>query len=141
MTTEALLITLAILALGLVWLALPFAQRQARLSGAELARYKEREVLLTDYERILATLRDIDEDYRLGKLPPDAYTVERERWAVQGAAVLAALEQLGGQSAQQHAKAKGKANQTQQPGADAALDQAIEQAIANYAKAKEGAGD
>jgi len=38
------------------------------------------------YERILQTVRDLDEDYLVGKLPAEQYTAERARWMEQGAA-------------------------------------------------------
>jgi hypothetical protein len=138
---ESAIISLVILALGLVWLAVPFVRGGARVNAAETARQKERDTLLTSYERILSVLRDLDEDYRLGKLAEADYFAEREQWAGQGAAVLAALEKAGGHKPTHMTKAKQKAARTAQPDADAALDAAIEQAIASYVSAKEGAGD
>lgn len=139
MTTGALIISSFVLVLGVVWLALPFLRRGATLRAQEVTRQKEREALLTTYERILTTLRDLDEDYSLGKLPPEGYQVERERWAAQGAAVLEALEHAGGRKPT-YAQPAHKATVSTQADAEALLDDAIEKAIANYVQAQNGAG-
>ncbi len=148
MSAEALMITLLIAAAGLFWLAQPFMQRGSTLKGAELKLYKEREALLTSYERILGVIRDLDEDYNLGKLQQADYTAERASWAAQGAAVLEALEKLTGSPmrAVKTSKTSKAARQQPEPAEagsdpDMVLDAAIEQAIAKYVEAKGGAGD
>lgn len=52
--------------------------------------------LRASYERIKSTLRDLDDDYALGKLDDAAYQAERERWLTEGARVLAALDEAQG---------------------------------------------
>jgi hypothetical protein len=135
MSIEGLGISLLILGLGIAFLAQPFLRRSAVPKDAALQEQKHRETLLVSYERILTTIRDIDEDYQLGKLPQDAYAELREQWAEQGAAVLESLEKLNGRKPKDKKTADKAA-----PDADAVLDDAIEQAIANYVKAKSSAG-
>jgi hypothetical protein len=137
MSIEGLGITLLILALSIAYMAQPFFRRAAAPKNEVLQQQKERDALLTTYERILTTIRDIDEDYQLGKLPQEAYAELREQWAERGAAVLEALDKLDGHKA----KKKKKTEEVAATDADAALDEAIEQAIANYVKAKSNSGN
>ncbi|MFN8376405.1 MAG: hypothetical protein U0694_26480 [Anaerolineae bacterium] len=137
MSIEGLIVSLVILGGGLFWLALPFLRRGA-WSKAELAQQKERERILANYERIIATIRDLDEDFQLGKFSQEVHTTQRAYWTEQGAETLKLLEQMGGQKKQEPKP------MSKQPQADpdAALDAAIEQAIANYVSAKKsGATD
>ncbi|NWF68142.1 MAG: hypothetical protein HXY40_03570 [Chloroflexi bacterium] len=142
MSIEGLGISLLILVLGLLAVAQPFFRRAKTPKTSDVLQRKERETLLNDYERVLATMRDLDEDYQLGKLPPEAYSTLREHWAAQGTTLLEALEKLNG--VKPGARAGKKAQKAQTVPADAAdeaLDAAIEQAIANYVKAKNNASD
>lgn len=136
MSIEGLVITLLILGVSIAYLAVPFFRRTITLKDAALQQQKEHETLLVSYERILTTIRDIDEDYQLGKLPQDAYSELREKWAERGASVLESLEKLNG-----HKPKEKKKVETASPDADTVLDDAIEQAIANYVKAKSNAGN
>ena len=139
MSTEGIIVGLVILALSVLSLALPLFRRRRLVAGSEeLARQKERESLLTSYQRTLTVLRDMDEDQLTGKLTQADYEAERGYWADQGVAILEALEKLGVQkpaAKPRKAAARHTAQQTAaQADPDAALDDAIEQAIANYAK-------
>jgi hypothetical protein len=141
MSTEGIIVGLVMLALAVLWLALPMLRRRQAITGDDLARQKERENLLTSYQRTLSVLRDMDEDRLTGKLTQVDYDAERGYWADQGVAILEALEKLGVQkpSAKPRKAAAQPAAQAAQPGVaqedpDAVLDDAIEQAIANYAK-------
>lgn len=136
MSIEGLGISLLILGLGIAYLVQPFLRRSAVPKDSAVLQQKEREMLLASYERILMTIRDIDEDYQLGKLPQDAYAGLREQWAEQGAAVLETLEKLNGHKPKEKIKVEKAVRD-----ADAVLDDAIEQAITNYVKAKSNAGD
>jgi hypothetical protein len=135
MSTTGLVISVVIAALGLAWLALPLVRRSAAADGGAVTR--EREVLLTTYERILATVRDLDEDYQIGKVSPDAYNAERAHWTEKGAAVLQALEKTGSPHSA-HAKILHPA---QKAAETTSADDPIEQAIAAYVRAREQAGD
>jgi hypothetical protein len=143
MSTEGIIVGLVMLALAVLWLALPLFRRRRLMAGSEeLARQKERETLLTSYQRTLSVLRDMDEDRLTGKLTQADYDAERGYWADQGVAILEALEKLGVKKPEAKPR-KAAARQVVQSAAqqaaaqedpDAVLDDAIEQAIANYAK-------
>lgn len=89
---------------------------------------KKRDELLTSYERVLATIRDLDEDHNTGKLGSDAYQSERAYWTEQG---ITLLQQLEPQEEERPARKAAKAEK-----ADTQLDDAVEKAIADYRKAK-----
>jgi hypothetical protein len=125
------IVSVVILLVGLAWLAWPLVRRNAGTGAADVTKQKEREALVTAYERILTTIRDLDEDQQIGKLPQDVYAIERAHWAAQGAAVLQALEKLGGYKPPKRAQVAPSA-------ADTALDEAIETAISRYVKAHGG---
>ncbi len=134
MSLEGTLAAVIMLIAGVVWLALPIMRRRYFPSVEELKRRKDRDALLTTYERTLASLRDVNEDHLTGKLSNQDYEAERTYWTDQGVAVLEALEKAGGAL-----PTRQRRNSTQpavQPplDADAALDDAIEQTIASYIK-------
>ncbi len=140
MSTEGIIAAAIMVIVGVIWLSLPILRRKFAPAPDQLARQKEREILATTYERTLASLRDVDEDHLTGKLSETDYEAERAYWMEQGAAVLQALEQAGGQLRGKAAKAAKAAKAMQsEPSAqaadpDAMLDDAIEQTIANYIK-------
>lgn len=102
----------------------PFAAKsRAGLFGNETQ--KARDELLTSYERVLSTIRDLDEDYNTGKLEPDTYKSERSYWTEQGIALLQQLEP------QEDAPRKSNKKQV-----DTAADDEVEKAIAAYRKSK-----
>jgi hypothetical protein len=137
MSGFGLLITAVLLVVALAWLALPWL-RKSRAGSVDPAQARERDALLTSYERILNTIRDLDEDFQVGKLSQAAYTAERARWAEQGAATLEALEKIGGRPA----KATGKKARKAAPAAahETPAEDPVEQAIAAYARARDAAG-
>jgi hypothetical protein len=132
MSTGGLFLSVVIFILGALWLAQPILRRKTAYNGTSQA--KEREVLLTEYERVLSTIRDLDEDFNIGKLSKAAYDAERSYRTKQGVEILQALEKLGVSKPAEKLKKQAKA----QPDADAVLDAAIEQAIASYVSATSG---
>lgn len=132
--------TLIIIAASIAVLLLPILRREKSLKGTALTLHKEREALLTAYERVLTTIRDLDEDFRVGKLAQAEYDRERELWSDRGVEVLQALEKAGGARPKHVVKpaARKAAVVAADPDAEKALDEAIEQAIANYVTAKAG---
>ncbi|MFQ3566591.1 MAG: hypothetical protein SNJ59_06300 [Aggregatilineales bacterium] len=143
MSVEGLLIILLVVIASVVFIALPFTHTRAgSFSPAEIERQKERDALVTHYRRVVAAIRDLDEDFRTGKLPAETYEADRAAWMDQGAAVLQALEAFDGDESAKQAKRKdGTKRKSAESTADAALadsllDDAIERAIANYNKAK-----
>jgi len=120
---------IAFAAITLAAIVLPF-WRASHSSAPDTTHSsaKHRAQLVAAYERALSTLRDLDEDYQMGKLAQADYETSRLRWTEQGVALLQAIEQHDSQQPQgRHANKQDKAQK--------ALDDAIEQAIASYAQA------
>lgn len=138
MDIAAIVIVLVIAGVGLLWLAFPFFNR-AGLQAEGAFKQRDREKLLVDYERILTTIRELDDDFRLGKLSQETYQMEREAWAEQGTILVEQLEKLKASTPSRPPKSKPPKGP--QPDADSDLDAALEQAIAKYAKAKSGSGN
>ena len=134
MSTEGILAAVVMVVIGLIWLAFPLVRRKSSLNVQEIATQKERAALLTNYERTLASIRDLDEDHLTGKLAQADYELERGHWAEQGVAILQELEKYGVKKPTKPSKAvsRQKAAPTTQVDPDAQLDDAIEQAIAAY---------
>lgn len=82
---------------------------------------KQRERLRLYYERVVRNLRDLDEDYALGKIEDAAYQTERAAWVERGVQVLKALETL-----------PERAMIAETPADDRAIDAAIEAAVEKY---------
>lgn len=129
MSVTGILIGVLMLVGSLAWLAFPLLKRQdaARKTAVDPDQ-------VSAYERILQTVRDLDEDYLVGKLPAEQYTAERARWMEQGAAHLESLEKLTGKPA--HKKSH-HAKPTPAQVDTAGQDDAVEQAIAAYIRARE----
>lgn len=126
MSIGGMIAAVALLVVTVAWILYPLLRVRA---NAQLSRQKERDALLTDYERVLLVLRDLDEDYNTGKLPQDVYDVERAQWTERGVMVLQRIEALN--TRQQPAHVTDKTPETQS-NADQVFDDAIEQAVANY---------
>ncbi len=122
MTFEALGLSLALIAIVLLWVAAPLLRHKPRFADQGEAISIER--LSVHYERVLTALRDLEEDHRLGKLSNTRYTDEREHWMAQGIEILAELDRVGALS---------PADQTVGE-LDAAIDHQIEKAVAAYRK-------
>lgn len=92
MTTDWLAAALALVALGagIAWVALPI-WRGAPPAAADDPRVVG---LLAVREAALATLRDLDEDARDGRLGVDDHARQRAEVIAQGAAALAALDRI-----------------------------------------------
>lgn len=130
MTLEAIVILIFVAAGSAMALALPIAQnRSGMYRRKEYLSQLDYDELLTEYERVLAMMRDLDDDYNIGKLAPDQYQFEREEWAERGIILLQQMESRG---------MKRPENTISQPPIenDAEMDQAIEEAIAAYRKAR-----
>jgi hypothetical protein len=96
-SVPGLLIALIGFAVVALFIAAPLLGRsvQAQEATPDAPPLEDREAeLRAAYERIKSTLRDLDEDYALGKLDDAAYQAERERWLTEGAHVLAALDEV-----------------------------------------------
>ena len=126
MSIEGILASAIIFVIGVMWLANPF-RNQANIHS-QLMKQQDRQSLLNAYERLLGRLRDLDEDFNLGKMPEADYQQERAQLAEKGAVLLAKIEQLlGGLKSYDHKPTSKSSSDT-----DALLDAAIESAIASY---------
>lgn len=126
MSIEGIIFAL-VLATGVIALiAAPLLRREPAHQNAQSQLVdKQRERLQLYYERVLRNIRDLDEDYSLGKLDEASYRQEREEWAQRGVQVLKALDSLTGESMI-------AATSTEDAAVDSAIDDAIEAAIKSY---------
>lgn len=127
MSIEGIIASIVMFLMGVVWVVYPIFSKSQ--SHAQLMTQQDHQSLLNAYERLLARLRDLDEDFNLGKMPPADYEIERAQLTERGASLLAQIE-----SALQLPKGA-KASKKADTKADADLDAAIESAIANYVTA------
>jgi hypothetical protein len=134
MEAGSLIVILVITALGAGWLALPFIRRQRGV--VENAPDIERNTLLNDYARVVALLRDLEEDHNTGKMNDEAYALEKARLSERGIALLEALDKEGLLPASRRVDAAHSSEAPPHSAADEALDEALEAAIARYASAK-----
>ena len=107
---------------------IPSCKNSAASSRTMVEAQKKRDELLTGYERVLATIRDLDEDHQTGKLDPGTYQREREYWTEQGILLLQKLDP----DADNVQASEPVIDEPEKSDADAELDDAIEKAIANY---------
>lgn len=123
MTTTILMIGGGLLLIATIGVLIPFIT-QRRRNQSNLSAKKAHDELLTHYERILATIHDLDEDHQAGKLAPATYQRERAYWTEQGINLLQQLK-----TAFDAVKNEGIA-QPAAPVPDQKLDYSIENAIA-----------
>ncbi|MBK8031036.1 MAG: hypothetical protein IPK17_16430 [Chloroflexi bacterium] len=129
MSGGGLIIGIVMLLAGLAYLALPFV-RGSRGSW-ETEQERERLRMIAAYERALVTVRDLDEDYHVGKLTQEIYEAERQRWTEHGAMLLQKLEETAAGDAKQNSKRRKTVEPT------VSEEDAVEQAIAAYVRARE----
>lgn len=126
MSVEGLLIGLVIVVFFGVFVFEPLLRhREGEFQSEGALTERQRERLLTYYDRVLTNIRDLDEDHATGKLATEAYAQEREAWVQRGIQVLRALETIGGASMIPTTAVDDAA-------IDQAIDTAIESAVASY---------
>lgn len=125
MSSAGLIVSLIIISAGVVWVLFPILQ-QAKRKGGEVTR--ERDELLTRYERVLSAIRDLDEDFQVGKLDATAHHEERTRWSQRGVEVLQKLEAVDGTT--------GAARELSPITENLSADDELEALIARYVKTK-----
>ena len=59
---------------------------------------QEQHKLLTQYEVVLTSIRDLEMDYHSGKMPEDDYHAERAEWVARGTSLLQQIDELTGQN-------------------------------------------
>ena len=121
MSIEGLIGLVVMLIVGLLGIGLPFVTNR-NTSQNHLKRELEmtRDELITVYERVLSTLRDLEDDYKSHKIHPADYEQEREYWSQYGVRLLQLLD--GEHSAEDNI---GDDYEMQ-------LDHSVEEAIQNY---------
>ncbi|MBL8132460.1 MAG: hypothetical protein JNL42_11430 [Anaerolineae bacterium] len=119
MSLEGLLFTLILAAAVLFIIAAPLLiRRRAQDAPGTTPGDLQRERLQAYYDRALSNLRDLDEDFALGKIEPALYEQDRAVWVERGVQALKALDLL----ASLHGAGDGSSG-------DGDLDQAIEAAV------------
>ena len=124
MSIEAAIVC-GILIFGSLYLVIAPFRSRSTVSAASLSFQRQRDALLVYYEQVTSSLRDLKEDSAAGKLSPEEYQVEYDKWMQRGVQILQALEELDREN--QPLIASGGA-----PVED--IDQAIEDAVQLYLK-------
>lgn len=113
-------IILTIIVVG--WVIWPFLRPPQPDDARHRALARQRERVLLYYERVLANIRDLDEDLATAKISPEEHAQERAMWAERGVQLLQLLDEL----AAQHSLDQDELAD------DAAIDAVIESRIAVY---------
>ena len=93
MSIEAAIVC-GILILGSLYLVIAPFRAKSTVSAAALSFQRQRDALLVYYQQVTSSLRDLQEDSVAGKLSPDEYQVEYEKWMQRGVQILQVLEEL-----------------------------------------------
>lgn len=128
MTITGLVIGIVLVAVAVLALIVPFVQQSRGNNRSDVEAQKKYDELMTSYERVLATIRDLDEDHQTGKLAPETYQRERGHWTEQGILLLQEIDPDGDNPPSKHDAVEAKTPEV----ADDVLDDAIEKAIAEY---------
>ncbi len=125
MSIAGTLIGVVMLLFSAIWVLYPILRREQARPVQEEALLKQHERLLVYYEQVLASIRDLDEDLAIGKIADDEHHHEREQWVQRGMIILSALDELD----------KRGVMVAEDVTDDEDIDHAIEDMIAQYAKA------
>lgn len=129
MSIEAAIVC-GILILGSLYVVIAPFRSKSTVSAAALAFQRQRDALLVYYEQVTSSLRDLKEDAATGKLSPEEYQIEYDKWMQRGVQILQVLEELDREN--QSLIATGD-----EPAMD--MDQAIEDAVQLYLKSTKAA--
>lgn len=94
MSLEGLVVSLTILVIVGLWVAAPLVNRRLQQARADSDSQLRHERLLAQYDRLLASLRDLEEDNATGKFQPDDYMPEREQLIQRGVQLLAMMDTI-----------------------------------------------
>ncbi len=121
MSLEGLIGFVVMLIIGLLGIGLPLiTNRNTSQNNRKRELEMTRDELITVYERVLSTLRDLEDDYKSHKIHPTDYEQEREYWSQYGVRL---LQLLDGESSLEDNNDYDDAMQ---------LDHSVEEAIQNY---------
>ena len=123
MSIEAAVVCGVLILASLYFVVAPFWSKDT-ISPAALSFQRQRDTLLVYYEQVTSSLRDLKEDEASGKLSPEEYQVEYEKWMQRGIQILQVLETLE--------REKQPLMSENTPAED--IDQAIEDAVQLYLK-------
>lgn len=90
MDIGAIFLLLALLTLVAMFLAQPFMERRSKIVSAEEL---ELSTILADRDRYINSLKELDFDHTLGKIPEDDYPVQRADLLKKGADALRRLDE------------------------------------------------
>ncbi|MBK8135609.1 MAG: hypothetical protein KA401_01645 [Anaerolineae bacterium] len=93
MSIEAVVVSAVMILLALYLVITPFRSTQT-VSPAALQFQRQRDALLVYYQQVTSSLRDLQEDSASGKIPPEEFEVEHEKWMQRGVQILQALQEL-----------------------------------------------
>jgi hypothetical protein len=125
MSAQGLIVSLILSSIGIAWIIFPFLKRDLGNAADNRSPFqKEHEQLSHQYELVITTIRELEEDHSTGKIQPDEYGRERPLWAQRGVKILKQLDQLE----QAHPALRSSAKTPD----DNAIDDAIEAAISRY---------
>ena len=103
MSTTGFWLVVLITIITALFLVLPFLSRRRTTPDEDDSTNYSQQVAA--YERVLLTIRDLDEDYSTHKLDEVSYQTEREHWVQQGITLLQVMdvgyESLGGDAVSQ----------------------------------------
>lgn len=127
MSTETAVVCGVMILLSLYLVIAPFFSKQT-VSPASLHFQRQRDALLVYYQQVTSSLRDLQEDSASGKVTPEEYQTEYEKWMQRGVQILQALQELD------------REHQPLMVSADTPVEdvnQAIEDAVQTYLKSHE----
>lgn len=130
MSTQGLLVSLVIMVLGLAWIVYPLFSREVYSGGKQALVLKQYGELQRRYAQTITAIRELDEDHATGKISSEEYEVERQRRAQQGVEVLKAIDNMG----KNNPALKPAASRAVPKAKDVSIDDAIEDAVAQYLK-------
>ena len=91
MTTGGLIATAIMLLIVIGTVAAPFLRRQINQAAVDAEQW---DIYNLQYQRTLTNIRDLDEDFALGKIQPDFHEIERSKLIEQGVTLLKSMEDL-----------------------------------------------
>ena len=125
MSALGLTVSLVLAGIGVAWIVFPLLKRDLGSAADNRTPFKkEHEQLTHQYELVISTIRELDEDHSTGKIQPDEYAHERPLWTQRGVKILKQLDQLEAEHPSLQSAARTPDDQ--------AIDDAIEAAISRY---------
>ncbi len=94
MSIGGLIITLALVLIATVVVARPLFRFAPGRLTADANLQLQRERVDSYYERVLTNIRDLDEDFKTGKIAEADYREEREVWVYRGVRLLRVADSL-----------------------------------------------